>query len=228
MIIFVGCICSLNMKTPLKNIVFGFLVSFFGSLPLSYLNIVGLEVYSKSGLDALISYLSGVIVTQTIVVYLCVIFARILYSNRRLMKAMDFFAVFFLLTLAFFFYTQGSSDLKESNYFDSYIRYNSFIIGLVLCALNFLQLPFWIIWNLYLVNAKYIALKGQRKFSYIVGTIIGTFFGMLLAIVALEAISENTLDIPAALMPMLLASIFIVLALWQSSKVYKKYYRQSH
>jgi len=39
---------------PLKNITAGFIVSFLGSLPLSYLNIIGVEVFSKFGLNSLV------------------------------------------------------------------------------------------------------------------------------------------------------------------------------
>ena len=53
----------------LKNISVGFLVSFIGSIPLGYLNIVGYEVYKSFGLNETIFYLLGVISIEFFVIY---------------------------------------------------------------------------------------------------------------------------------------------------------------
>jgi hypothetical protein len=60
----------------LKNIFVGFLVSFIGSIPLGYLNIVGYEVYKSFGLNETIFYLHGVISIEFFVIYFTLIFAN--------------------------------------------------------------------------------------------------------------------------------------------------------
>ena len=45
----------------LKNISVGFLVSFIGSIPLGYLNVVGYNIFNSSGLSATVNYLLGVV-----------------------------------------------------------------------------------------------------------------------------------------------------------------------
>ena len=113
---------------PFRNITAGFLVSFVGSLPLSYLNIVGVEVFYKFGINPLVSYLIGVVIVQTIVVYCTVIFANQLVGNKKLMKGIDFFAVFFLLLLAYLFYAHSNQTVEEHNYLEGYVRYSPFLI----------------------------------------------------------------------------------------------------
>ena len=88
----------------IKNIVVGFVVSFIGSLPLGYLNIVGVEILSELGLNQLIFYLFGVISIEAFVIYSTVIFSNKLAESKKLMKFIDFFAVFFLLLIAYLFY----------------------------------------------------------------------------------------------------------------------------
>ena len=210
----------------LKNIFFGFLVSFLGSLPLGYLNIIGVDVFSKWGINSLISYLLGVIFIEALVVYLTVLFANKLATNKRLLKFIDFVAVFFLFLLAYLFYTNSNKTVNPQHYLEEYQNYSPFLIGLVLCGLNFLQIPFWMGWNLYLLNAKSISLNLNLKFYYILGILVGTFFGMLLVIVLLDSLSENLFSFSKYIMPIVIPLFFATLAIFQAIKVYKKYYRK--
>ena len=210
----------------LKNIFFGFIVSFLGSLPLGYLNIIGVEIISELGINSLLFYLLGVIVVEAIVIYLTVIFANQLAENKKLMKAIDFFAIFFFLMLAYLFYANSNPAAEKNNYLEDYVNYSPFLIGLVLCGLNFLQVPFWLGWNLYLLNAKSISLDGQLKFYYVFGTLVGTFFGMLAVIVFLDSLSQSTPSFSKYIMPIVIPLFFVVLAFIQMVKVYKKYFRQ--
>jgi len=213
----------LRMKA-LKNIFFGFIVSFLGSLPLGYLNIIGVEVFSKLGINSLIFYLLGVILVEAFVIYFTVIFANQLAENKKLMKIIDFFAVFFFLMLAYLFYANSNQTTQDHNYLENYIQYSPFLIGMVLCGLNFLQIPFWMGWNLYLLNAKSIYLERKLKFYYILGTLVGTFFGMLLIIILLDSLSQKTLSFSKYTIPIVIPLFFVVLAVFQVLKIYKRYF----
>ncbi|PWA09789.1 hypothetical protein [Flavobacterium laiguense] len=210
-----------------KNIIVGFVVSFVGSLPLGYLNIIGVEILSKLGMNPLLSYLWGVILIEAIVIYFTVIFSTQLAENKKLMKSIDFFAVFFLLLIAYLFFAYSNQTQQEHNYLEDYIQYSPFLIGMVLCGLNFLQIPFWMGWNLYLMNAKYITLSKKLKFHYILGTLIGTFFGMLAVIILLDSLSQKILDYSKFIIPIVVPLFFIGLACFQALKVYKKYLKKT-
>ena len=212
------------MKT-LKNIIVGCLVSFLGSLPLGYLNIVGVELLSKFGMNSLVLYLLGVVVIEGVVIYFTVIFANQLVNNKKLMKYIDYVAVIFLLVIAYLFYANCNQTVQEHNYLEGYFQYSPFLIGMVLCGLNFLQIPFWMGWNLYLINANYINLVLNLKFYYIFGTLLGIFFGMLSAIIVLNSLSQKTFFFSKYIMPVVIPLFFVGLASFQAFKVYKKYIR---
>jgi hypothetical protein len=209
----------------LKNIAAGFVVSFLGSLPLGYLNIIGVEIFSILGINSLVFYLLGVILVEAVVIYFTVIFAGQLAENKKILKFIDFFAVFFFLLLAYLFYAHSNQTTEEHNYLEDYNHYSPFLIGMVLCGLNFLQIPFWMGWNLYLMNAKYILLTKKLKFYYILGTLIGTFFGMLVAILLLDSLSQTTISLSKYIMPIVIPLFFVALAIYQAYKVYRKYFR---
>lgn len=207
----------------LKNLFFGFLVSFLGSLPLGYLNIVGVEVYTNYFLESLIFYLIGVLCVEAVVIYFTIVFANQLVTNKKWMKNIDFFAVVFLVGLSFLFFKGASPSIQQSDYIKDYIQYSTFVIGMVLCAFNFLQIPFWVGWNLFLLNANRIDLQGTLKLYYIFGTLVGTFFGMLLAIVVLSELSTVDFSFTRYILPVVVPVFFLVLAALQARKVYIKY-----
>ena len=196
----------------LKNIFVGFLVSFGGSIPLGYLNIVGFEIYSKFGMNSLVFFLLGIISVEVFVIYFTLIFANSLVNNKKLMKAIEIFAIFFLLILAYSFYSHFNQTVKNHNYLEKYVMYSPFLIGVFLNCLNFLQLPFWTGWNLYLINSKYIFIEKKLKYFYILGTIIGIFLGMMALILALNSIMLNSGSLSEFILPVLIPMVFIALA----------------
>ena len=212
------------MKT-LKNIFVGFLVSFIGSIPLGYLNVIGFEIFSKLGMNSLLYFLLGVIFIEMFVIYFTLLFAKQLVSNKKLIKAIDFFAIIFLLIIAYTFYSSSNSDVNQQGVIETYIGYPTFLIGVFLSSVNFLQIPFWTGWNLYLINGKYISIDSKIKFYYIAGTLIGTFAGMLSLVLILNTLAENSSTFSKYIIPVAIPLFFVILAIIQVVKVYKKYYQ---
>jgi threonine/homoserine/homoserine lactone efflux protein len=134
----------------LKNIFVGFLVSFVGSVPLGYLNIVGYEIFTRFGIREAILYLLGVICIEFFVIFFTLLFANQLMNNRKLIKFIEGFSVLFMFFLAYVFFESSSNDSSQESVLDKYIDYSPYIVGLILSCLNFIQIPFWIGWNLYL------------------------------------------------------------------------------
>lgn len=175
----------------LKNIGVGFLVSFIGSIPLGYLNIIGFEIYTKSNILQLIYYLFGVLIIEGIVIYGTFYFANKLNMNPKLKKWISIFSVLFLIFLTYYFYPTESQNINNQTKDQRFVGFPSFIIGLILSSLNFAQVPFWLSWNLYLVNKNYISSEKKLGFYYVVGTLFGTFFGMLALILGLKSITKS-------------------------------------
>lgn len=207
-----------------KNIIVGFIVSFLGSIPLGYLNFVGLEIYFKLGLESVVFFILGIIFVEAFVIYFTLIFANQFVNNKKLMKWIDVFGIFFLLIIAYSFYNHASDAANETSVLQHYYMYPAFCIGLFLNCLNFLQLPFWAAWNLYLINEKYIDIHGKLKFFYLLGTLLGVFTGMLTIIYILNTISYQVAFFSKYLIPVLIPLFLMILALAQFYKVYRKYF----
>lgn len=209
----------------LKNILVGFLVSFIGSIPLGYLNIVGFQIYVKLGIANVIWYLIGVLTVEAIVIYFTLVFAKKLAKNEKLLKTIEIFSIFFMLLLAYIFYSQNSSENPQQDYLTEYVAYSPFFIGIILSFFNFIQIPFWTGWNLYLVNRKYIHPEENGKYLYVFGTLIGTFSGMMALILGLNLITQNSESLSKLILSTIIPLVFVAMALYQSFTFYKKYYR---
>ena len=210
----------------LKNILVGFLVSFIGSIPLGYLNVVGFEIYSKRGLLTTVCFLLGVILIEFFVIYFTLIFANRLASNKKLTKFIEGFSIIFMVVLAFVFYFTASKSTNEGNEFSDFGYWGTFTTGIVLNCLNFVQIPFWTGWNLYLLNGNYIEVSNNRKYFYVLGTIVGTFFGMLVLILSLHYFASNVDFLSKYLMKFIIPFVFLALGIFQAVKFYKKYFRK--
>lgn len=207
----------------LKNIFVGFLISFIGSIPLGYLNVVGYEVFQQLGLNATISYLFGVICIEMFVIYFTLIFAKQLMENKKLIQYIEGFSVLFMFLLAYIFYSSASKQATEISVLEQYVEYSPFVVGVILSSLNFIQIPFWTSWNLYLLNGNYIEVSKTRKYFYVIGTLIGTFFGMLVLILSLNFVTNETDFLAKYLMKVIIPIVFIGLGLYQAFSFYRKY-----
>ena len=209
----------------LKNIGVGFVVSFVGSIPLGYLNIIGYQIHVRSGMESLVFYLLGVVCIEAIVIYGTLIFADKLSHNTKLLKVIEIFSIFFMLLLAFVFYFQATADATEEDYLSKYTDYSPFLIGIIFSSLNFLQIPFWVGWNLYLVNADYVSADKNLRFVYLIGTLAGTFCGMLVFVKFLSVVAEKSDGLSGYLMSCIIPLFFVAMAVFQAYKFYKKHYR---
>ncbi|MDI1318316.1 hypothetical protein [Flavobacterium sp.] len=208
----------------LKNILVGFLVSFLGSIPLGYLNVIGFEIYKSTGMQSTLFYLLGVICVEFVVIYLTLIFANKLVSNAKLLKFIEAFSILFMFVLAYVFYSSANSSAGNTTVF-SHLGKSFFFSGIVYSCLNFIQIPFWLSWNLYLLNGNYIEVSKSRKYFYVLGTAAGTFCGILVLILSLNYFAGNVDFLSKYLMKLIIPIIFLGLGIFQAITFYRKYFR---
>ncbi len=153
----------------MKSIIIAFLtglgISFIGSIPLGYLNIIAFDVYSMSGIAKLCYFLLGIIAVECLVIYFTLKFAEKINSNIQFTKGLEIASLLFLtiLTVFTFFTKKEGTGITVP-----YLTENIFFSGIVLNSVNFLQFPFWSGWSIYAVNNKVI-----EKHNYTKGMFIG-------------------------------------------------------
>jgi hypothetical protein len=210
----------------LKNISVGFLVSFLGSIPLGYLNVIGFHLYAYAGMESLIPFLFGVMTVEGIVIYGTLIFANRLMQNKKLLKYIEAFSVIFMFVLAFTFHNGALHPKAQQQILEEYLKYSPYIMGALLSGFNFIQLPFWTGWNLYVLNGRYIDIIKGHKFTYIAGTLFGTFAGMMVLILSLSRLTMQTAFLANNVMLYFIPTVFAVLGVFQGIQFWRKYFRK--
>ena len=208
----------------LKNILVGFLVSFVGSIPLGYLNVIGFDIYNQSGLSSVIPFFLGVISVEVFVIYFTLIFAEQLVNNKKLLKYIEGFSVIFMFVLAYIFYASAANSNSQTSVLNEYRDRTPYFVGIFLSVLNFVQIPFWVGWNLYLLNGKYIEITTSKKYFYVIGTLFGTFFGMLALILSLHFLTSQTDFLAKYLMRYIIPFVFVGLGMYQGIQFWRKYF----
>jgi hypothetical protein len=184
--------------------------------------VIGFDIYQFLGTQATIYYLLGVICIEFLVIFGTLLFAKKLNQNLKLLKFIDAFSILFMFALAYFFYTTGNSEQASRTAF-TIISTNFFLAGVLYSSLNFIQIPFWLSWNLYLLNGNYIEVSNSRKYFYICGTIAGTFFGMLTLILSLHYFASNVDFLSKYLTKIIIPLVFVGMGLLQAIKFYRKH-----
>ena len=197
-------------------------MSFIGSIPLGYLNVAGFDLYKQKGLLTTVWFLLGVVSIEVFVIYFTLVFANRLTENKKLMKFIEGFSIIFMFALAVYFYRHHLDTSSVKKVFWSYDVASPFVLGVMLSCVNFMQIPFWTGWNLYLINGNHINPQGKNKLHYIFGTALGTFSGMLIFILSVDALLGAMSF--SGLMSFVIAVVFAVMGLLQLWKFYRKYY----
>ncbi len=152
----------------------GFFVSFIGTLPLGYLNLIALQLFIVQSWVGLIPFVLGVLLVEYWVIYVTFLGAKKLIEHSKILFWIDVFSVVFMLFLGYAFLQQSSESVIN---LPAYLQVlPTFFIGVILNGLNFMQLPFWAGWNIFLIDAKWI--KVTDFYPFVIGALIGTFLGM--------------------------------------------------
>ncbi len=167
-----------------------------GSIPLGYLNLIGFQIYSTTNFNQLNLYLLGILCVEAIVIYTTLKFSSKISMNPKWKNYISLFSFIFLIGIAILTYNSSSNESNALDKYNAYLSYSAFISGILLSCINVAQVPFWMSWNLYLTNENYIISTGKKGLLYVLGTITGTYFGMLTIIFSIQAAKNKDLISP--------------------------------
>lgn len=156
----------------------GLLISLLGSLPLGSLNVAAFQIYFKEGLLNAVYFSVGVALVEVIYVRISLVAMKWVLRNKKLFRAMEWFTIALFLFLAIYTFVSSSKSGADVNgNAITQIKMNRFLLGVFLCAINPVQIPFWFLWSTYLVSSKKLETRNDHYNFYCVGIAIGTLIG---------------------------------------------------
>ena len=164
------------MSRLIKIFFVGMLISALGTLPLGTLNIIAMQLsvaegYIKAGYFAL-----GVALVEIIYVRISLVGMDWVRKRKKLFKWLDWIAVLIVAALAIANFIAASKPHASHNAIISN-QMNRFLFGLMLSAINPVQIPFWFGWSTVLFSKKVLESNARHYNFYIVGIGLGTLIG---------------------------------------------------
>ena len=155
----------------------GLLISFLGSLPLGTLNVAAMQIGIQESIQNAIWFSLGSLLVEMIYVRISLVGIDWVRKQQRLMKAMEWITLGIIVALAVGSFVAafksggGSKNVLLNN------NLHRFVLGMLMCAINPVQIPFWFGWSTVLFTKKILEPRPLYYNGYIVGIGVGTLLG---------------------------------------------------
>ena len=198
----------------------GMLVSFLGSLPLGTLNIAAMQISVSDGVTNAMLFSLGSLLVEIVYVRLSLVAMDWVRKQERLFKILEYVTLLIVLALAASsFYAAMHPGHQKNIVLSSTLP--KFVLGVVMSAVNPVQIPFWFGWSTILFTKKILLPRQDHYNTYIIGIGIGTFIGNCVFIfgglLIASKISNNQ-----HILNWVIGGIFAVTAIIQLWRILKK------
>ncbi len=208
------------MRPLLKMFFTGMLVSFLGSLPLGTLNIAAMQISVSDGVIAAMMFSLGSLLVEIIYVRISLVAMDWIRKQEKILKALEWLTLIIVLALAASsFYAALHPKVEKNIVLDSPLP--KFVLGLIMSAVNPVQIPFWFGWSTVLFTKKVLLPRKDHYNSYILGIGIGTFIGNCIFIFGGLLIASK-INNNQHILNWVIGGIFAITALLQLWKILKK------
>lgn len=165
------------MKKIFHIFSWGLLISFLGSLPLGTLNIAAMQIGIQESIINAIWFSLGSLLIEMVYVRISLIGIDWVRKQHKLMKAMEWITLIIILALAAGSFIAAASNGGEAKNVLLNNNMHRFLLGMFMCAINPVQIPFWFGWSTVLFTKKILEPKQSHYNTYIVGIGFGTLLG---------------------------------------------------
>lgn len=165
------------MAKILNIFLWGMGISFLGSLPLGTLNVAAMQIGIQEGLSEAIWFATGSLIVEMLYVRLSLVGIDWVRKQGKLMKLMEWITLIIIVALAigsFIAALKGDGTAKNI-LLNNHIH--RFFLGMFMCAINPVQIPFWFGWSTVLLTKKILQPVNNQYNSYIIGIGLGTLLG---------------------------------------------------
>lgn len=206
---------------PLLKIFFtGMFISFLGSLPLGTLNIAAMQIAVSDGIMPAVLFSMGSLMVEIIYVRLSLVAMDWVRKQEKIFKILEWVTLAIVLALAISsFYAAMHPSVHKNVILSSTL--NRFLLGVIMCAVNPVQIPFWFGWSTVLFTKKVLLPRQDHYNTYIIGIGIGTFIGNCVFIfgglLIASKISNNQ-----HVLNWIIGGVFAITAVIQLWRIFKK------
>ena len=152
-------------------------ISFLGSLPLGTLNIAAMQIGIQESIKDAMYFSIGSLLIEMIYVRISLVGIDWVRKQERIMKIMEWITLGIIAALAVGSFIAATKQGGNAKNVLLNNNMNRLFLGMFLCAINPVQIPFWFGWSAVLFDKKILEPKKGQYNSYIAGIGIGTLLG---------------------------------------------------
>jgi threonine/homoserine/homoserine lactone efflux protein len=157
--------------------IWGLLISFLGSLPLGTLNVVAMQIGIQESIQNAIWFSVGCLLVEMFYVRISLMGIDWVRKQQGLMKLLEWITLGIIVALAAAsFIAAFKSGVNAKNVLLNN-NLHRFVLGMLMCAINPVQIPFWFGWSTVLFTKKILEPRQFYYNGYIVGIGVGTLLG---------------------------------------------------
>lgn len=201
----------------------GLLISFLGTLPLGTLNVLAARMSVDDGIGPAIWFSIGALLVEMAYVRLSLVAMDWIRLHQRWLRRLETVMIIVLLLLAIGSFWAVAFPLRRNNIIIGFLSpapIPRLLAGMVLSAINPLQIPFWFGWSTVLFTRKVLLPRPDHYNAYIAGIGLGTFAGNAVFIFGGKYLL-GTFKAHDALVNLVIGILFLVTALVQARKMIK-------
>jgi threonine/homoserine/homoserine lactone efflux protein len=206
---------------PLLKIFFtGMLVSFLGSLPLGTLNVAAMQIAISDGVTGALLFSTGSLLVEIVYVRLSLVAMDWIRKKEKIFRMLEWVTLAIVLALTISSFYAALHPTVEKNFvLDSPLP--KLLLGVVMSAVNPVQIPFWFGWSTVLFTKKVLLPRKDHYNMYIVGIGLGTLIGNCVFVFGGRLIASK-INNNQNILNYVIGSIFAVTAIIQLWKIFKK------
>jgi threonine/homoserine/homoserine lactone efflux protein len=163
----------------LSLFLFGFFLSFAGSITPSMLNMTALKISLEKGRKAANSYALGVAITAIPQVIVAVILTKYIADNPIILETLEKAGIFIFMLLSYYFYRESKKAKIKVEEVKAK-KENHFLTGITLSVINMFAIPFFCGIVILLETFELFSFQIIPVFFFILGSVIGTFYILFL------------------------------------------------
>lgn len=194
------------------------MISFLGSLPLGTLNVAAMQIGIQESIRDAMYFSFGSLLVEMVYVRISLVGIDWIRRQHRLMKIMEWITLGIVLALAAGSFLAAMKDGGDTKNVLLQNNMHRFLLGMFMCAINPVQIPFWFGWSAVLFTKGVLEPVKSQYNSYIVGIGLGTLAGNCVFIFGGQWLVQRISNSEAYL-NWVIGGIFLLTAILQLVKI---------
>ena len=170
----------------------GFLTASLGITPPGLINMTAAKVSVKEGRSKALIFAAGATAVVLIQTYIAVVFARFIDGNPDVIVLLREIGLGIFSALTVFFFWRGTNSETEEKKLKLHSKKSRFFYGMLLSALNFFPIPFYVFISVTLASYKYFTFDDIFIWTFVFGSGIGAFFAFYCYIAFFKKMEART------------------------------------